>query len=79
MRANPKVVETGAHVSVTLRYEDQSEETLELDIVPDEMADFTKGFLGEGTPLAKAILGHAAGETVPYRRCGSADYQPCLE
>jgi hypothetical protein len=42
-------------------------ERLELEIVPDEYADFDRGFLGESTPLAKAIRGLRAGQSVPYR------------
>jgi hypothetical protein len=39
---------------------------LAFTIVADEQADFAAGFLGAGTPLAQAILGHAAGSEVPY-------------
>ncbi len=35
--------------------------------MPDRAADFAAGFLGAGTPLAQAIMGHPAGSTVPYR------------
>jgi hypothetical protein len=36
------------------------------DIVPDEMAEFSAGFLGETTPLAQAIIGEFTGATIPY-------------
>ena len=42
-------------------------EALSFDIVPDKLADFKNGFLGEKTPLAQAINGHFAGERLPYR------------
>jgi hypothetical protein len=41
---------------------------LEFDIVPDNMADLAHGFLGEGTPLAKAIAHQRAGALLPYRQ-----------
>jgi hypothetical protein len=37
---------------------------LTLVIVPDDQADFYAGFLGEGTPLAQALLGRRAGDVV---------------
>ncbi len=43
-------------------------ERLEFDIVPDDQADFPRGFLGENTPLAQAILSQPAGKEVPYRQ-----------
>ena len=41
-------------------------ERLSLAVVPDENADFQAGYLGAGTPLAAAIMGQQAGQTVPY-------------
>ena len=58
---------TGRHVTLDLKYENGEVERLELDVVADNTADFDKGFLGESTPLAKAILGKSAGMVVPYR------------
>jgi hypothetical protein len=60
------VVEPGMRITLEITYTD-AEETLKFVIVPDTQADFARGFLGEGTPLAQAILGHAAGEELPYR------------
>jgi hypothetical protein len=57
----------GRHVELELKYETSEEETLSLDIVADDSADFGNGFLGESTPLAKAILGKTAGSVVAYR------------
>lgn len=58
-------VSPGKHVVVDLVLKDGTER-LEFDIVPDESADFTHGFLGIGTPLAQAILGYAEGSRVAY-------------
>jgi len=57
----------GTHVEVELIDESGASEQLAFDLVPDERADFANGFLGVGTPLAQAILGKAAGESVAYR------------
>ena len=59
-------VQPGAQVQVELTYE-KDREILAFVIVSDDQADFSAGFLGEGTPLAQAILGHTAGELLPYR------------
>ena len=52
-------VRTGMHVIVDLIDASDRCERLEFDIVPDQVADFARGFLGEGTPLAQAIWGAA--------------------
>lgn len=59
-------VRLGRRVHVVLSHADASEETLTLDIVPDAAADFERGLLGEGTPLAKALAGRRGGEMVDY-------------
>jgi hypothetical protein len=65
----PKLVaQTGMHVVIELTDTSGVSEHLEVDIVPDELADLGKGFLGEGTPLAKAICGRQAGRTIPYHQ-----------
>ena len=53
---------------VELRLVDQSggTETISFCIVPDKLADYRNGFLGEGTPLAVAILGQQVGARIPY-------------
>ena len=63
----PLRVALGRHVQVELISKSGSAERLELDLVPDEQADFDRGFLGAGTPLARAILDQAAGQVVPYK------------
>jgi len=60
--------ETGTHVAVELLDASGGSERLEFDIVPDAAADFTRGFLGEGTPLARAIAGKPAGSELAYKQ-----------
>jgi hypothetical protein len=65
----PRAVQPGLLVQVEIAYlpgSDLEKERLEFIIVPDELADFPAGFLGQGTPLAKAVLGEPAGSAVPY-------------
>jgi len=57
----------GRHVELELKYESGEVERLSLDVVPDAAADFDRGFLGESTALAKAILGRQAGDTLTYQ------------
>lgn len=57
---------TGTHVVVELVDAVGEVERLEFDIVPDKVADFSHGYLGEGTPLARAILDQPAGAILPY-------------
>lgn len=56
----------GRHVELEIHYSDGEIEHLSLDVVPDSSADFDRGFLGESTLLAQAILGQVAGSTVVY-------------
>ncbi|MCX6034888.1 MAG: GreA/GreB family elongation factor [Chloroflexi bacterium] len=36
-------------------------------LVTGKLADFKSGLLDENTPLGRALLGHRAGETIPYQ------------
>ncbi len=65
--SSPLKVWAGRHVELELKYQTSEVERLSLDVVADQSADFDHGFLGESTPLAKAIMGRQAGEVVPYR------------
>jgi hypothetical protein len=65
--ATPLLAAIGTHVEVELVDESGAGELLAVDIVPDNQADFSSGFLGAGTPLAQAILGQPAGRVVPYK------------
>lgn len=66
-KAEPDQVAVGTHVEVELVTATGAGEPLEFDVVPDDRADFAAGFLGVGTPLARAILGHSAGSRIEYR------------
>lgn len=57
---------SGMRVVLELVYQSGETETLDVHIVPDDQADFEAGFLGEGTPLARAVIGHCAGCALPY-------------
>lgn len=59
-------VRLGYCVEIKLFSRSGESEHLELDLVPDEQANYQAGFLGISTPLAKAIRGEKAGITVPY-------------
>ncbi len=60
-------VDIGTRVEVELVTEDGDTEKIAVDIVPNAAADLAQGFLGAGTPLARALLGCRAGQIVPYR------------
>jgi hypothetical protein len=59
-------VKVGDRVEIDLIGEGGDGEQMVFEIVSDKQADFAAGFLGAGTPLARALLGQAAGATVPY-------------
>jgi hypothetical protein len=42
-------------------------ERREFTLVTSKQADFKSGLLDESTPLGRALSGHRAGETVPYK------------
>jgi hypothetical protein len=54
-------------VEVELVSQNGACERLAFDIVPEDKADFSAGFLSAGTPMADAILGRRAGSVIPYR------------
>lgn len=68
METNKMPITPGCHVELNLLDREGNKERLAVDIVSDEMADFSHGFLGVGTPLAKVLLGESAGSTIPYLR-----------
>jgi len=41
-------------------------EPRQFTLVTGRQADFNSGLLDENTPLGRALLGHCAGETIPY-------------
>jgi hypothetical protein len=66
----PPRVGLGSRVVVELVDERGEAERLSLAIVPDDNADFEGGYLGASTPLAAAMMGQQAGQTVPYQHGG---------
>jgi hypothetical protein len=58
------------HSRVLVELVDSSDESerREFTIVTTKQADFKSGLLDENTPLGRALMGHCAGETVPYAR-----------
>jgi len=59
-------IRTGTHVEVELISRSGKGERLSFTLVEDRQADFAAGFLGEGTPLARTLIGHTAGELLAY-------------
>ena len=53
---------------VLLELVDQSGgvEQMEFTLVESNQADLKSGLLDENTPLARALIGHQAGEVIPY-------------
>jgi hypothetical protein len=60
-------VKTGMQVEIDLVDQVGYSERQVIVIVPDEHADYEHGLLGEGTPLARALMGKTVGEEIPYR------------
>ncbi|MFN2165526.1 MAG: hypothetical protein ACK2U9_04625, partial [Anaerolineae bacterium] len=55
--ARPPVVTLGARVQLELVDELGRVEALDLVLVPDADADLARGYLGQSTPLGRAIAG----------------------
>jgi hypothetical protein len=73
-KSAPQAVTLLTHVEIEMSYpRDESRgnegeaEKLAFDIVPDAQADYYAGYLGESTPLAKAIMGCRVGNVVVYK------------
>lgn len=65
--SKPLLAAVGTHVTLELITEGGESEQLEFDLVTDRSADFARGFLGESTPLAQAILGQPVGRPLLYQ------------
>jgi len=63
----PVRADIGTHVEIEFIYETGESERLVLDLVPDNAADYPRGFLGANTPLAKALIGNTPGSRILYR------------
>lgn len=66
MTANALKVALGTRVEMELVDEAGKGEHLVLTLVPEEQADLKSGWLSINAPLAQAVLGRRAGETLPY-------------
>jgi Transcription elongation factor, GreA/GreB, C-term len=64
---SPRVT-VGSRVEIEMIDESGNSEQMTLVIVPDKQADFSSGFLGTSTPLARALVGQQAGSVMPYRQ-----------
>jgi hypothetical protein len=62
----PLTAATGRAATLELEFDDEIE-TRTLAIVPDGLADLYAGFLGEGTPLGRAIAGQPVGAVLPFQ------------
>jgi hypothetical protein len=69
MEPNVKNPQIKLHSRVLVELVDSTgaAEKREFTIVPGKVADFKSGLLDENTPLGRALLGHTAGETIPYQ------------
>ncbi len=56
-----------SHVTMDLVDTSGAVERCEYTLVTAKQADLRAGLLDESTPLGRALMGHQAGETVPYK------------
>jgi hypothetical protein len=66
-QSSPQPISLNCRVLVELVDTSGQAERGEFILVPAKQADFKSGLLDENTPLGRALLGHHAGETVPYQ------------
>ena len=66
MNIQPVKITVGCEVELDLVDRSGKKERMKVVIVDDKAADFTHGYLSENTPIAKAIVGEKAGNTIPY-------------
>jgi len=68
MESNLPLPHISLNCRVLVELVDSSGETdrREFTLVTGKQADFKSGLLDENTPLGRALLGHSAGEVVPY-------------
>jgi hypothetical protein len=64
---SPQPISLNCRVLVELVDTTGQSERREFTLVVAKEADFKSGQLDENTPLACALLGHQAGETIPYQ------------
>ena len=66
-QTSPQPICLNCRVLVELMDVSGAAERREFTLVNAKQADFKSGLLDENTPLGRLLLGHYAGETVPYR------------
>jgi hypothetical protein len=66
MGTQKKAITVGSHVELNLIDRNGKKDLLSIDIVEDESADFSQGYLGKSTPLARVLFGEKPGVTIPY-------------
>jgi hypothetical protein len=68
MESNNNLAPISLQCRVLVEFVDSTgeNEQREFTLVTGKQADFKSGLLDENTPLGQAILGHHAGEVVPY-------------
>jgi len=68
MEQSPIPITCGCKVTIELVDAAGEAERRSFTLVPTEQADFKSGLLDENAPLGRALLGHFAGQTLPYRQ-----------
>ena len=68
MQVEPQLnsITLGCHVELNLLDRAGNKDRVSIEIVSDESADFSHGFLGASTPLGKVLVGEKAGIIIPY-------------
>ena len=66
-QTSPQTICLNCRVLVELVDLSGETESREFRLVGTRQADFKSGLLDEKTPLGRLLLGHHAGETIPYR------------
>jgi hypothetical protein len=69
MESNANAPQIALHCRVLVELVDSNGgvEQREFTIVHAKLADFKSGLLDENTPLGHALMGHGAGEKIPYQ------------
>ena len=67
VQPSPQPITLNCRVQVELVDSVGQAEQVEFVLVPSKQADLKSGLLDENTPLGRLLLGHHAGEVLPYR------------
>ncbi len=66
MELEPTLIARHSTVLVELVDSSNAAEQVTLTLVESKQADFKSGLLDENAPLGRALIGHRAGDVVPY-------------